>query len=563
MAATADGYEHETRVTDPAKQQLERGILRRPAKLTRAIAYPAFAQTGPNEPLPGTQAIFLYLRLSKYHKDSHDAIERQRLDLTRKLLSDGGWTVLGEYIDNDSASSSAIRTRKGWHALNTDIEAGRVRAVAFWKLDRTNRVAAKCIEWIGTCQARGVELVSHQDSSDELNTATAGAKLMTGIKALLAEVETDTMSERQKAAKRHCAEAGFHHGGTRPFGWVPGPRVTDEFGRSGVRLIPQPIEFQALQDAVKMVLGGASLMAVSRYWRDAHGITTALGAPMYEESVRRALISPRMIGFRMRQVPEHRRGVKVQLLDYIARDAQGEPVISQEAVCDRLTWMRLVQILEEASTSDTRQPWGSHAWLLTGLLYCQCGNRLYGFMTSHKRVDGSKVTNYVYRCTANRLKGAGACTGGCSVPAQKAEVFVEGWLFAYLSDERLAVARAQQAEKRLLTPHGRIIGDLEEARAERDVLISQQGTNAYRGAMVGVLVGLIAAVQARVDTFERQLDALVLDAHPIASQNALVTKWPNMTLGERRRLLGRVVERIDSVQGRAPMRDRLTVKPRL
>lgn len=215
-----------TRTTQP-------GANARPGRATRAVVYPAFTQTGPDSPAEGTRPIYLYLRLSKYHKDKADAIERQRLDLTRKLAAEGGWTVMGEYIDNDSASTSAAKNRKAWRQLNQDIQAGKVPAVAFWKLDRTNRIAAKCIEWIGQCQRSGVYLVSHQDSADELNTATAGAKLVTGIKALLAEVETDSMSERQLASKRHLAEAGFHHGGTPPLGWMAGPRVVDEFGRSG------------------------------------------------------------------------------------------------------------------------------------------------------------------------------------------------------------------------------------------------------------------------------------------------------------------------------------------
>lgn len=104
--------------------------------------YPAFTRTGPDEPLTGTKPIYLYLRLSKYHKDKADAIERQWLDLTRKL-----------------------------------------------------------------------------------------------------------------ASKSHLAEAGFIHGGTLPFGWRAGPRVVDEFGRSGVRLEPHPVEPPALKDAVDMGSG--------------------------------------------------------------------------------------------------------------------------------------------------------------------------------------------------------------------------------------------------------------------------------------------------------------------
>src|SRR6266511_2726139 len=92
---------------------VERQFLRRPRRLTRAVSYPAFRGYDGVVVAPETRPIYLYLRLSKYHKDGQDAIERQRIDLTRKLAAEGCWTVVGEYIDNDSASASAVRTRKG------------------------------------------------------------------------------------------------------------------------------------------------------------------------------------------------------------------------------------------------------------------------------------------------------------------------------------------------------------------------------------------------------------------------------------------------------------------
>ena len=109
-------------------ETLERrpGPYARPGRSTRSVIYPAFTHTGPDAPLPGTRPIHLYLRLSKYHKDKADAIERQRIDLTRMLAAEGGWTVMGEYIDNDSASSSAVKTRKGWRQLNIDIKDGKI-----------------------------------------------------------------------------------------------------------------------------------------------------------------------------------------------------------------------------------------------------------------------------------------------------------------------------------------------------------------------------------------------------------------------------------------------------
>jgi DNA invertase Pin-like site-specific DNA recombinase len=512
-------------------------------------------------PAEGTRPIYLYLRLSKYHKDKADAIERQRIDLVRKLASDGGWTVMGEYIDNDSASSSAPRTRKGWRQLNSDIKAGQVSAIAFWKLDRTNRVAARCIEWISECQGAGVYLVSHQDSAEELNTATAGAKLVTGIKALLAEVETDSMSERQLAAKRHLAEAGFHHGGGRPFGWQPGPRVTDDFGRTGIRLVPHPVEHAALKDAVAMVLAGKSLAQVARQWKEDYGITTASGAYVYEATVYRSLVSPRMIGYRMRQVPEHKKGVKIDLLDYIALDASGDPVLSQEPVCDRTAWLRVRRLLDEAKTSRTRRPWGSHEWLLTGLLFCQCGERLYGHQKVRTTRSGERAPAYAYRCMANRHRGPGNCPGGCTVDAAKAEAFALGWFFSQITDEALASARARRRATSSNADVEALVAQLDDARAERIALIAKQGTAAYRGAMISVLLGMIEDAQARVDQIERRLEVLELDAMPIETALNLPRTWEALDIKEKRTMLRRLVHRIDALPGRAPTEARLVIAP--
>ena len=533
----------------------------RPGRATRTVVYPAFTQTGPEEPVEGTRGIYLYLRLSKYHRDGADAIERQRLDLLRKLNTEGGWTVLGEYIDNDSASASAVRNRKGWRQLNQDIQAGKVEAVAFWKLDRTNRVASKCIEWIGQCQKAGVYLVSHQDSDQELNTATAGAKLITGIKALMAEVETDSMSERQLAAKRHLAEAGFHHGGRPPLGWIPGPRVTDEQGRTGVRLVPHPVEHPALKRAVELVLDGVSLARIADYWKAEYGITTAKGAPIYEATIYRALVSPRMVGYRMRQVPEHQRGVKLNLLDYIARDAKGDPVISQEPVCDWVTWLRVKKRLEESKTSRTRRPWGSHEWLLTGLVFCQCGDRLYGHNKTRRRASGDKYQQYAYRCMANRKRGRGHCDIACVIDAAQGEAHVLGWFFAQLTDESVARARAQrraansdQALKSLFT-------SLEEARAERDELLARQGSQEFKGNMVRLLVSLLGDVEARIETLQQQIDAMDQDPTVIDDPAGLVASWNERSLSQRRSLLRRLIRRIDIAPGPGPASERMTITP--
>lgn len=526
----------------------------RPARGKRAQTYEPCVAYGV-ELRPGTEPLWLYLRLSKVHakRDGADAIERHRLDLKRKH-ADGPYTVVGEFTDNESASSYGTRQRKGWLALNEAIEGGDVRAVAFYALSRVTRSTVGTLQWLDWCREQGVRLFSLTDSDEELKRATAGAKMVTGVKALVAEIEADTASERQLAAKEHTAEAGLFHGGTVPLGWMVGPRETDAHGRSGKRLIAHPVEFPALCAAVDWALAGDSMATIARRWVDEFGITSADGKPVYQATVLRALRSPRLMGYRMRQVPEHERGKKVSLMDFIVRDGRGEPVISQPPVCDSTSWTRLQATLTQRSNVDTRRPWGSHEWLLSGLLVCaECQGRLYG----HQKITRGGERTFSYRCMSNRTRGVGTCSGS-GVHGPNVEAFVLGWVVEHLSSERLSEAAVRQAQPRV--DNARETG-LAEARAERDLLIARQQAGEFRGSLLGIYMDLLNDAQGRIDRLEGQAGAEDMAPLELTGQD-LLTSWPDLAIDRRRHVLRRVVKEVKVSKGRQPLHERLDVVPR-
>lgn len=538
-------------------------LHRRPGKLKRDKYYPAFTAYEGVSLLPGTMPIYLYLRRSRYHRDEDggDTIERHRLDLTRQLAVDGRWTAMGEYVDNDSASASAARTRRGWHLLNQAIESNEVKAVAFWKLDRTNRDAAQILIWLARCRQLGVTLVSNQDAAAELNTAAGSAKIAVGVKALFAEVETDTMSERQLNSKRHLAEAGFHHGGQVPFGWTVGPRVTDQHGRSGRRLAPHEIEHPALKVAVEMVLAGHSLRAICNRWKDDLGIVTADGHRIPSNHLLRYLRSPRVVGYRPYQVPDHTRGERLNLMEYVIKDAEGNPVLTQEPVCDRVTWTRMLRELE-SRTKNPRGPWKANSasdWVLTGLLRCPgCGRNLYGYWS---RPKGAK-TRY-YTCRANSMFGSSTCQGGVAVRADDADAYVLGWIAAVVTQDRLDAIRTEFAAKAARNgPIAGAVRALEDLRGERDELLTRQGSGEFRGPMISVLVDMLADVMKRIDNLEERLDALQPPEVPTRSGEELIRGWPDLTLSQKRAALGAVISGIEVTRGREAVENRLTVVPK-
>lgn len=504
---------------------------------------------------PGTAPLWLYLRLSKYHAtvDGADAIERHRLDLTR-MLSQGAFTVVGEFCDNESASAYSSRQRKGWQALNDGIDSGEVNAVAFYALNRVSRTVVEHIQWLDHCRDKGVKLISYTDSEDELTRATGAAKMVSGVKALVSEIESDTASERQLASKAHIAEAGFFHGGTVPLGWQRGPREVDQFGRSGTRLVPHPVEFPALQAAVAWALEGDSMATIARRWLDEFGISSADGRAIYQASVLRALRSPRLMGYRLRQVPEFERGKKINLLDYIVRDREGEPVISQKPVCDKVTWARLQAVLSQRSNIATRRPWGSHEWLLSGLLICTlCDARMYG----HQKVTRQGVKSFAYRCNSSRTRGVGTCPGmGISGP--NVEAYVLGWMVEHLSPERLLEAAERLARQQVgIDPREAALAD---ARAERDLLLARQQAGEFRGPLLGTMLDLLADAQGRIDSLEGH--AVEDDLSPFGMTGAdLLESWPDLGIERRRHIVRRVVKRIEVTKGNGPVETRLNVIP--
>ena len=149
-----------------------------------------------------------------------------------------------------------------------------------------------------------------------------------------------------------------------------------------------------------MALAGHSLQTTPAQWAEVHGITTAAGNPVYQSTVWRVLRSPHLLGYRRYQAPAWKKNIDTVSsgpLAYVARGADGEPVVAHGPACHMMTFLRLQRALAERRTSNTRRPLGSHEWLLTGLLICcDCGDRLCG----HQKLERSGSKGYRYMCMA-------------------------------------------------------------------------------------------------------------------------------------------------------------------
>src|SRR5688572_30028619 len=89
--------------------------------------------------LPGDRPLraAIYARISLDRDGKKLGVARQ-LDDCRKLASDRGWEIAGEYVDND-VSATRSRRRPEYEQMLDEVEAGRVDAIVAWDLDRLTR----------------------------------------------------------------------------------------------------------------------------------------------------------------------------------------------------------------------------------------------------------------------------------------------------------------------------------------------------------------------------------------------------------------------------------------
>jgi hypothetical protein len=274
--------------------------------------------------------------------------------------------------------------------------------------------------------------------------------------------------------------------------------------------------------------------------------------------VRAALISPRLAGYRLQQLPPYRRGERVDVMAHIARTPDGEPVVSQEPVCDLETWHRVQEALRSRGTG-ARTGWGSRAWLLTGLLVCPCGNFLHGVAQPQKPdANGNRPTRYVYRCKANRRYGAGTCTGGASITAPAAEQHVVDWLFDYFSRARLGDYYEQARHARVASTE-RVDADLAMANEELETL-RYRAAREPRGTELGqIVLGMIVTTEERVAALQEERFALTAGQPEPLTHEQLVAAWPGLNNESRRMVLRQVIHHIELSPGRGGPAERIRI----
>lgn len=338
----------------------------------------------------------IYTRVSLDQTGEGRSVERQ-LAACRALATARGWQVDHELSETVSAWSG--RERAAWDQVLALIDEGQVDVVVAWHIDRMTRSMVDLENLILLAEAHGVGIAT---ATGDIDLTTDVGRMVARILAAVARAEVERKSARQRLAnQQRAAEGRPADGGKPPFGWAADKVTT----------VPEQVEI--IQGSARDLLAGASLAEVARRWS------------MDPSSVKKALLSPRMIGL---------------------REYRGETYPAQwQAVLEEDQQLALSLLLNDrARTSGEHQHTNVAKNLLTGLAVCgKCGRACRAGATVSSRGP-----------TYN-------CRQGCVyVLRDEADDYVGSWVVATLAqpevlsellvtdDEALASARSESEEAR-------------------------------------------------------------------------------------------------------------------
>jgi site-specific DNA recombinase len=425
--------------------------------------------------------------------DQETSTERQVTDC-RKLAELKGWHVPPEHIYREAGVSGYTgKRRDAFSRLIAALEAGEVKGVICWKLDRLSRNRRDLDRLLTLAEQRGVVIASVTEGLD--TTSEMGGfvlELLGGI----ARMESKAISARTRRAKEELARVGKPAGGgRRRFGFEPDQRTIRED------------EAVLIREAASRIMAGAGTSTVSRDW-NRRGLRMPGGSPWQPTPLRRILLQPRTAGLR-----QHR--------GEVAGDAVWPAII------DRATWERLRTILLDPARRQGGRP---SSYLLTGLVFCgRCEPplRMFG---RHK--DGRAF----YTCQAGK--------GGCNlkITAEPFEAEVRDRLLAALAGPKLAELRRRAAQGDQEAQ--RLSAAKQEAEADLAHLARLHGSGDLKAAeWLAAREPLMARIEAMETTLARWPNVVALADLPDTGDE-LEAAWESWTLDRRRAVLRAVVESV-------------------
>ena len=365
-----------------------------------------------------TDSIAIYSRKSKFTGKGESIGNQIELckEYIRAHYGDNALDHLVVY--EDEGFSGGNLNRPDFKKMMAAAKERKFKAIIVYRLDRISRNISDFSSLIEELARLDIAFVSIKEQFD---TGSPMGRAMMYIASVFSQLERETIAERIRDNMHELAKTGRWLGGTTPTGFESeGEEKVTVDGKKKktfkLKLVPQEAEivrliYDLFSETNSLTMTEAELMKRRIVTRNGNyftrfSIKAILQNPVYMIADQEAydyLTEKEADLFSDRAKFDGKHGI----MAYNRTDQEKGKTTQYNPVSEWIvavgkhpglipgkTWVRVQEALEQNKSKAFRRPKSNEA-LLTGLLYCRCGNRMYPKLSKRRTADGDVIFTYV------------------------------------------------------------------------------------------------------------------------------------------------------------------------
>ena len=365
-----------------------------------------------------TDSIAIYSRKSKFTGKGESIGNQIELckEYIRAHYGDDALDHLVVY--EDEGFSGGNLNRPDFKKMMAAAKERKFKAIIVYRLDRISRNISDFSSLIEELARLDIAFVSIKEQFD---TGSPMGRAMMYIASVFSQLERETIAERIRDNMHELAKTGRWLGGTTPTGFESeGEEKVAVDGKKKktfkLKLIPQEAEivrmiYDLFSETNSLTMTEAELMKRRIVTRNGNyftrfSIKAILQNPVYMIADQEAydyLTEKEADLFSDRAEFDGKHGImaynrtdqeKGKTTQYNPVNEWIVAVGKHPGLIPGKTWVRVQETLEQNKSKAFRRPKSNEA-LLTGLLYCRCGNRMYPKLSKRRTADGDVIFTYV------------------------------------------------------------------------------------------------------------------------------------------------------------------------
>ena len=321
-------------------------------------------------------------------------------------------------VYEDEGFSGGNLNRPDFKRMMAAAKERKFKAIIVYRLDRISRNISDFSSLIEELARLDIAFVSIKEQFD---TGSPMGRAMMYIASVFSQLERETIAERIRDNMHELAKTGRWLGGTTPTGFESeGEEKVTVDGKKKktfkLKLVPQEAEivrliYDLFSETNSLTMTEAELMKRRIVTRNGNyftrfSIKAILQNPVYMVADQEAydyLTEKEADLFSDRAEFDGKHGImaynrtdqeKGKTTQYNPVNEWIVAVGKHPGLIPGKTWVRVQEALEQNKSKAFRRP-KSNESLLTGLLYCRCGNRMYPKLSKRRTADGDVIFTYV------------------------------------------------------------------------------------------------------------------------------------------------------------------------